>query len=649
MKILRDNLCLVSEAVIESSLKIDARKLSDNPPMFADQNRLGYYVGINTWLLIFKEFSEYGWTYVADRIRRFGFVQVIGEFSETAQKLVEGDSSDIPRLHANLIEDFSQNLGRKSLHDGAKNVGDTLFATTQQVFRYPKRFTPIGADTLRRECLDGFVARQNRLKLLQRREHSRFVVELVRAEIFGLYDWDKVCDEIESLDLSDLTLTHGVGYDANAFLGSKLRALYDSCPDYFNRWCFSNQRLIDTYVEENDVAEGAHVVTIRAVPKSYKAYRIIAMENTFRQSFAKSIFHVMDNHSPAGIDLHDQGKNQECARDGSIFGCYATLDLSNASDDATRTHVVELYPARFVALMDRIAPTFYELDGKTRLLHSYATMGNAMTFINECNIFLGVALAATRFVSLFLNEDLLPPRTFGDDIIVDTRAAITTMEFLETLGFTVNREKSFYQGSYRESCGAEYFKGEDVSIYFFPRAGIQGTYVKGRPSLSDFTTYDGFTEEYEDSTTRLVSLHNRLYNFCKPAALLVREIVLECHPKMTFSCVGDTTSSDLWSYEDTYLTGKAPHSKDLVPTEKGGPDITRRYKYTPVVEYANGSPKKGQVVPEDVYDRYRYNMFLKYGPSYETDLDKLLHVTRQDRSYSEICSRAKVKWKRTLF
>jgi hypothetical protein len=59
---------------------------------------------------------------------------------------------------------------------------------------------------------------------------------------------------------------------------------------------------------------------------------------------------------------------------------------------------------------------------------------------------------------------LQKPLIYGDDIILDHRNVFSVVECLETLGFQVNKEKSYYGNeAYRESCGKHYFNGHDVT------------------------------------------------------------------------------------------------------------------------------------------------------------------------------------------
>jgi len=99
-------------------------------------------------------------------------------------------------------------------------------------------------------------------------------------------------------------------------------------------------------------------------------------------------------------------------------------------------------------------------DGRLIDLKKFAPMGSALCFPIETIIFAAICHCVTREYGASGDYSV-----FGDDIIVPTRCADRTMEVLGALGFRVNRSKSFYHADcwFRESCGAEYCDGYDVT------------------------------------------------------------------------------------------------------------------------------------------------------------------------------------------
>jgi hypothetical protein len=93
-------------------------------------------------------------------------------------------------------------------------------------------------------------------------------------------------------------------------------------------------------------------------------------------------------------------------------------------------------------------------------LEKFSSMGNGFTFELETLIFAALAAAVS---DLTLGENLF---VYGDDIIVPTHASSNVLAVLRTFGFTPNTKKTFTSGSFRESCGGDYFLGYDVRSVF---------------------------------------------------------------------------------------------------------------------------------------------------------------------------------------
>jgi hypothetical protein len=104
-------------------------------------------------------------------------------------------------------------------------------------------------------------------------------------------------------------------------------------------------------------------------------------------------------------------------------------------------------------------------------LAKFASMGSALCFPFEAMVFLTLVflgierehrapLSRRQLIKLFSEQ----VRVFGDDIIVPRDYVLSVVNELETFGFRVNISKSFWTGRFRESCGREYYEGQDVSI-----------------------------------------------------------------------------------------------------------------------------------------------------------------------------------------
>jgi len=165
-----------------------------------------------------------------------------------------------------------------------------------------------------------------------------------------------------------------------------------------------------------------------------------------------------------GCDLNTQNKNQSLALLGSETGAIVTVDVRNASNTVAIMAVyVLLYfcPDWFDLLWSLRSPTI-QIHGHRYSLETFSTMGNGYTFELESLIFFAIALMVTEKV----NGDVSLVSVYGDDIIVPIEAADELLSALSFFGFTVNSSKSYFDGPFRESCGKDYFLGENIRPFY---------------------------------------------------------------------------------------------------------------------------------------------------------------------------------------
>lgn len=218
-----------------------------------------------------------------------------------------------------------------------------------------------------------------------------------------------------------------------------------------------------TFGRESDPYSWVQLVPgsrFETVPKDSSKDRPICIEPDLNMFFQKGIGKMIRRRlRRRGIDLDDQTRNQKLALLGSITGELATIDLSAASDSVSLAVVEYLLPEDwFEALM--ITRSAYVLkDGKYVRLEKISSMGNGYTFELESLIFWALAHA----VNIAVNGDPDHLSVYGDDIIVPTQAAPHLIGLLGSLGFETNKNKTFVDGPFRESCGKHYFLGADVT------------------------------------------------------------------------------------------------------------------------------------------------------------------------------------------
>lgn len=199
------------------------------------------------------------------------------------------------------------------------------------------------------------------------------------------------------------------------------------------------------------------------VPKNAKTHRVIAIEphvNSFLQKgFGGELRRLMRVYW--NLDLNDQGYNQALAKEGSFSDELATIDLKGASDSISKELVRYLLPHQWFYLLDCARSKQGRLGNSWLNYEKFSSMGNAFTFELETLIFFAICKSSVEF-----HGHDGPVMCYGDDIIVPSIAYDQVVDVIQFSGFTVNQSKSFARGPFRESCGKDYFLGQDVRPLF---------------------------------------------------------------------------------------------------------------------------------------------------------------------------------------
>jgi hypothetical protein len=205
---------------------------------------------------------------------------------------------------------------------------------------------------------------------------------------------------------------------------------------------------------------GNKIVT---VPKNSKTDRTIAIEPGINLWFQKSIGSMIRRRlSRVGVDLNSQDRNQRLSRVGSKFNNLATVDFSSASDSISLSTVWNLLPPRWFTMLDLVRSKFGLLEGTLIDYEKFSSMGNGFTFELESLIFYVLAWSCCK--RLHLDTKLVS--VYGDDVIIPVKAFNLFVEICKIYGFTVNDQKSYSSGPFRESCGSHYFNGQDCKPYY---------------------------------------------------------------------------------------------------------------------------------------------------------------------------------------
>lgn len=590
----------ISSADLTTVMNLDANKVSSTPKQYLEANREVYTIACNTWLFMCEEVcGSVARRVLYNSMVQTGLLSTIRECERIANEAIQSDFTacvDSP-LRALFCEDPRMTL---------------------QVLRYLKRISPFKADKVASETMNEFLAINRSLKgvplvidedgkVLKRTQYyPNFLIKGVREYCNLLLGNPSLTDEKICLEGE---FSNGVTADGGKLFYDKT-LLYRTYIPYYKDMRYPISEVID---------EPLDFVRAVAVPKSYKSARIIAEVPAFQQYHMQGIRKLAVNATQRRkrfrqlIIQDDQTINQEWSRLGSVYGTYATIDLSAASDSISEHLARQVLPSEWYNAISRYNPTQIKYKDKLYPRYIFQTSGNGTTFIIESVIFLSIALFATEYVALMTNEDIADPRVFGDDIICDDRVYDTLVDFLGLLGFKVNLSKSFSGSSrYRESCGAEWYCGLDTATKYFPRKQMDVTTPEGQEAL--------------------ISLQHRLYEFklCDDWLVgYIRRLFRNIGIEMTSSYPG-TDCSDLWEDFPVFKVIKPPydHSKGIEP-----PDSIRReghYALVPDQVEKKWKQAKSKCYVFGCTDIFRYVDFLQNGPEYDPDdpLLKFLGISR---------------------
>lgn len=272
--------------------------------------------------------------------------------------------------------------------------------------------------------------------------------------------------------------------------GSELISLYDQA--IFSNPLWANTEKVRRSKFGCKIVQGSR---LSFVPKSSEISRTICTEPVLNMLFQKGIANLLERRMSTflGIDLSIQpDKNRRLCRTGSVTGKFGTIDLSSASDSMSLSLVREFFHPSVVRWFERTRSPKTTLPGGEIVdLHMVSSMGNAFTFPLQTIFFSALVYGAYKVKGLPFVRPARDGRNhfdkkaihndgnfavFGDDIIVLNEVYDLVCRLLTITGFTVNVDKSFNTGLFRESCGLDYYQGFNV----------RGVYIKKLVHAGDF-------------------------------------------------------------------------------------------------------------------------------------------------------------------
>jgi len=402
---------------------------------------------------------------------------------------------------------------------------DSIFAIRQLSMVFAKILVPC-SDARREEAMRKFIQCELEVRSADKNMSEEDVSAFRRLStlVFGqcLSDVDKIIydrevnlvDEDHWVFAGKVLPKHGPGSTAERLLGNRKfeqREWTDRLESVFpfSEYAIPNWRYM--YLQDRvDFREPGRERPVRVVPvpKTLKTPRIIAIEPTCMQYMQQAVLAVLirrieqDNILSRLLGFTYQEPNRLMACEGSLSGDLATLDLSEASDRVSNQHV-RLLLRNFRSLFEAVDATRSRKadvpgHGVIRLA-KFASMGSALCFPFEAMTFLVIILVGIEreLNRQMTHKDIMSllgrVRVYGDDIIIPVEYVRCVISALEDFGLQVNRDKSFWTGKFRESCGGDFYDG----VWVTP-VRIRREFPSGRKQSRELIS--------------VVSLRNQLYS-----------------------------------------------------------------------------------------------------------------------------------------
>ncbi len=318
---------------------------------------------------------------------------------------------------------------------------------------------------------------------------------LMLVEDFFLYDVGKDCELTWSAIAGEAR--HGPG----AAVGSNGTSFYaKSCSSPMSA---TSRFLIDLY--ETSLCVVPYAVTAESfrrahygtptiargskfavVPKNDKIGRLICVEPPINQYFQLGAGRIIENRLRRilNVDIRTQTDvNRRLAFLGSSGRrSLATVDLRSASDSLSLALVSACVPPEVFSTLVSLRSGEGQVQGSWSTLNMMSTMGNGFTFPLQTALFSCAVLAALECNLGDEDRHGLRHRdrprfhesgsdwsVFGDDIILDASAYPKLERLLTLMGCVVNSDKTFVSGSFRESCGYDFYHGYNVRPVYLRR------------------------------------------------------------------------------------------------------------------------------------------------------------------------------------
>jgi hypothetical protein len=228
------------------------------------------------------------------------------------------------------------------------------------------------------------------------------------------------------------------------------------------------------------------------VPKTWKAYRLITPLTLIGLFFSYGVGRVVTSRlRDAGLDISTlQQRHRKWVKTFSRTRSHATADLSAASDSITSELLNRILPRPWYRLVRKTFVRHLVIGDQRCSTASVLPMGNGATFPVETLVFYCIIKAIGELTGVKGIYSV-----YGDDLIYPSKLHKYVVAVFPQLHLKLNLDKTFVNHPFRESCGADYYRGQDVRPYFIKGDSEGLTRVRYEAFL--YKVYNGLTLRWD--------------------------------------------------------------------------------------------------------------------------------------------------------
>jgi len=379
-----------------------------------------------------------------------------------------GEHEDL--LSANIYLNNFQNLCSFSIdYSESTNPRDLMYARQALAF-YSKDADVRLCDT-EQAAFDTFVECEQKCKTFNEIWYQKFASSETDDETEFFYSVSrKIADILGPCpELKDLKFEFGPGSSTNVKQKTTARHKLEAQKQCSHGLKDSIDSILSVEVPHYHYLHPEDVCSVDGrlamVPKKATTDRTIMIEPTLNTPFQKGIGSFIRSRLKLfGCNLKSQERNRELALLGSVSGIVGTMDVKNASDTIALyvVYILLSFSPDWFDLLWKFRTGEVEYKGKRIILEKFSSMGNGFTFELESLIFYAIAMTVCERSS----SDTSLVSVYGDDIIVPVDIYDDLVEKLSFCGFSVNSDKSYKEGGFRESCGVDYYFGRNIRPFY---------------------------------------------------------------------------------------------------------------------------------------------------------------------------------------